>query len=127
MYPVDPVRNIATLLRLSRSLRFRHSLGKLASIENCAPAAPRADGLQSKDMSIYAMREYERRSNIPTSQSNACRSRNRPSPPAPRRRQFFHIIGNKVVLVVEDEWFEQANQFFHSLQVAFGPRQRQLP
>ena len=56
MYPVDPVRNIATLLRWSRSSRHRRSR---ARVESCAEAALPAAALQSEDKSSGAAQEYE--------------------------------------------------------------------
>src|SRR5208282_220780 len=82
MYPVPPVRNIATLLRLSPSSRHRHfrafsksvALAKAAFAARAVRALPAA-ALQSADRSSAAMREYECRSNTPTSPAPPCHIR----------------------------------------------------
>src|SRR5437879_13869467 len=59
MYPVEPVRKIATLLRLS--LSFRRQPGWQAKAENCAMAELPAAGPQSEDRSSGGARSEERR------------------------------------------------------------------
>src|SRR5467141_2406685 len=83
MYPVPPVRKIATLLRSSPSSRHRHfpssawSLSLSLAAACAAPAARAlpADALQSADTSTAAMPEYECRSNTPTSPTPPCHIR----------------------------------------------------
>src|ERR1700691_924450 len=82
MYPVPPVRNIATLLRSSPSSPHRHcrelqSPQSAASAACVTPAAraPPEDALQSADKSTAAMPEYEYQSNIPTSRGRLCHIR----------------------------------------------------
>src|ERR1700693_3446944 len=82
MYPVPPVRNIATLLRSSPSSPHRHfralsslSLASAAAYAARAPHALPADALQSADTSTAAVPEYECRSNTPTSPVPPCHIR----------------------------------------------------
>src|SRR6266478_93026 len=101
MYPVPPVRNIATMLRSSPSSRHRHfpssawslSLSTAAACAEPAERALPADVLQSADTSTAAMPEYECRSNIPTSPTPPCHIRKflsfRPSEPA---TTFLHYL-----------------------------------
>src|ERR1700692_2283352 len=81
MYPVPPVRNIATLLRSSQSSQRRHS--RLLSLPPpCAAASAAAavrelpaDALQLADTSSAATPECVCRSNTPTNPTQPCHNR----------------------------------------------------
>src|SRR5271155_3480407 len=78
MYPVPPVRNIATLLRSSPSSHFLAFLKVAQAKAACAAPAVRAlpaVALQSADTSIAAMPEYGCRSNTPPSPAPPCHIR----------------------------------------------------